>query len=194
LAQQTGNTPGVSQVRKVATKPGFVANLEQEVTSDLGVFVRYSIADGSKEAYEFTDISKSLSGGLSLKGTGWGRADDVVGAAIAINRISGTAQQYFAMGGLGLLIGDGQLNYAPEQIFEAYYSLHPSTQSRRHWISSMPSIRHTTRIAARYPLSDCACTPSSSALSRRENHKRKLDIPQLISYWERSYFRPSLFI
>jgi len=126
LAQQTGSTPDVSQVRKLTTKPGFVANLEQEVGADLGVFARYSIDDGSKEAYEFSDISKSLSAGLSLKGTSWGRTDDTVGAAFAVNRISGSAQQYFAKGGMGILIGDGNLNYASEQIFETYYALHPS--------------------------------------------------------------------
>ena len=39
------------------------------------------------------------------------------------NRISGQAQQYFEAGGLGLLIGDGRLNYAPEKILETYYAL-----------------------------------------------------------------------
>ena len=32
------------------------------------------------------------------------------------------ARAYFAAGGLGILIGDGQLNYRPEQILEAYYA------------------------------------------------------------------------
>jgi high affinity Mn2+ porin len=29
---------------------------------------------------------------------------------------------YFAAGGLGIVVGDGALNYRPEQIVEAYYS------------------------------------------------------------------------
>jgi high affinity Mn2+ porin len=29
---------------------------------------------------------------------------------------------YFAAGGLGILIGDGQLNYRPEHLLEAYYA------------------------------------------------------------------------
>jgi high affinity Mn2+ porin len=38
-----------------------------------------------------------------------------------VNRLSGAAQTYFADGGMGILIGDGKLNYAPERIFETYY-------------------------------------------------------------------------
>src|SRR5260370_846258 len=36
--------------------------------------------------------------------------------------LSPEARAYFAAGGLGILIGDGQLNYRPEQILEAYYA------------------------------------------------------------------------
>ena len=32
------------------------------------------------------------------------------------------ARAYFAAGGLGILIGDGRLNYQPERILEAYYA------------------------------------------------------------------------
>lgn len=39
------------------------------------------------------------------------------------HRLSTTAhRQFFAAGGLGTLIGDGQLNYAPEGIIETYYN------------------------------------------------------------------------
>jgi len=126
LAQQTASTPDVSQVRQVATKPGAAINLEQELMAGLGAFARYSQDDGSKEAYEFTDINRSLSAGLSLKGERWGREQDTVGVALVANRISGAAQAYFAAGGMGVLVGDGRLNYAPEEILEAYYALHPN--------------------------------------------------------------------
>jgi len=39
-----------------------------------------------------------------------------------IEGLSGEARAYFAAGGLGILIGDGALNYQPEKILEAYYS------------------------------------------------------------------------
>ena len=123
LANQTGDTPDASLVRRRSSRPGLSVNLEQELSSDLGAFVRASINDGSKEAYEFTEINRSLSAGLSLKGNRWGRANDTVGVAAVANGLSGAARDYFTAGGLGILIGDGALNYGPEKILEAYYSL-----------------------------------------------------------------------
>ena len=80
-----------------------------------------SLNDGSKEAYEFTEINYSFSLGLSLKGAGWGRPKDTVGAAGAVNALSDASHQYFAAGGLGILIGDDQLpHYGTENIVEAY--------------------------------------------------------------------------
>ena len=38
--------------------------------------------------------------------------------------MSSAARAYFAAGGIGILIGDGRLNYGREQIGEAYYVLH----------------------------------------------------------------------
>jgi high affinity Mn2+ porin len=37
------------------------------------------------------------------------------------NELSPEAGGYFAAGGNGILIGDGQLKYRPEKIIEAYY-------------------------------------------------------------------------
>ncbi|MBK4737856.1 carbohydrate porin [Noviherbaspirillum sp. DKR-6] len=123
VANQTAGVPDVSLVRRYQSRPGLVINLEQELSSDLGVFARASANDGSKEAYEFTEINKSLSAGLSLKGDRWGRHDDTVGVAAVVNGLSDAAREYFAAGGMGILIGDGRLNYGPEKIVETYYSL-----------------------------------------------------------------------
>jgi high affinity Mn2+ porin len=123
LAAATGGTPDVSQVRHYTSRPGLVLNLEQEVTSDLGMFARASINDGSKEAFDFTDINKSLSAGLALRGDRWGRHDDTFGFAGVANGLSNAARDYFAAGGLGILVGDGRLNYGVEKIAETYYSL-----------------------------------------------------------------------
>jgi high affinity Mn2+ porin len=57
-----------------------------------------------------------------LKGNAWGRPDDKIGVAGVVEGLSPIARAYFAAGGLGILIGDGQLNYRPEQILEAYYA------------------------------------------------------------------------
>jgi high affinity Mn2+ porin len=86
------------------------------------LFARAGGNDGRKEAYEFTEINRSLSAGISLKGSRWGRGEDTLGIAFANNQLSSQARTYFAAGGMGILIGDGALNYGPERIAEAYYS------------------------------------------------------------------------
>ena len=68
------------------------------------------------------DIDRSLSLGASLKGAAWQRPNDTVGLAGAINELSTAHREFFAAGGLGTLIGDGRLNYAPEGIIETYYN------------------------------------------------------------------------
>jgi high affinity Mn2+ porin len=109
-------------VRSFRIKDGFGLNLEQQVATDFGVFARASVSQGTVEEDAFTDINQSISAGLSLTGSRWGRPDDTVGLAGAVNRISHQGKLYLAAGGLGGIIGDGQLpNAGPEQILEAYY-------------------------------------------------------------------------
>jgi high affinity Mn2+ porin len=125
LAAQTGGPADVTQVRHFASRPGIAFNFEQEVAADFGVFARASMNDGNKETFDFTDINRSISGGVVFKGDRWGRHDDNFGIAAVVNGISSQARAYFAAGGLGLLVGDGQLvNYGLEKIVEAYYSAH----------------------------------------------------------------------
>jgi high affinity Mn2+ porin len=121
LALATHTLPNTALVRKPATRPGGALNLEQGLTNDLGGFLRVSLNDGSKEAYEFTEINRSVALGLSLKGGSWSRGDDTVGLAFVNDAISRAAQSYFAAGGIGILIGDGRLNYGTENIIETYY-------------------------------------------------------------------------
>ena len=118
----TLNYPDITQTRQVRTNYGFAANVEQAITSDLGVFSRASWSPGLVEIIGWTDCDESLSFGTVLKGTGWGRPDDKIGVAGVVEGLSSEARAYFAAGGLGILIGDGQLNYRPEQILEAYYA------------------------------------------------------------------------
>ena len=123
------SNPGASYTqlqaaRRLHDKLGASLNAEQQVTEDLGVFLRASLGDGRTESYDFTDIDRSLSLGLSLAGKRWGQPDDTVGAAFAVNGISKARKDYFAVGGLGLVVGDGKLtNAGPEQIFEVFYDL-----------------------------------------------------------------------
>jgi high affinity Mn2+ porin len=86
------------------------------------LFGRWSWNDGKTEIMAFTDIDASLSLGTSIKGTKWGRPDDVIGIGGAINMLSRDHRDFIAAGGLGPLIGDGQLNYRRERVFETYYA------------------------------------------------------------------------
>jgi high affinity Mn2+ porin len=123
LAAAIGTAPSTSLVRTYRSKYGVVLNLEQQLAADLGLFARAGWTEGGIEEDDFTDIDQTLSIGLSLKGTRWGRPDDTVGLAGVVNQISHEGKLYLAAGGLGGIIGDGQLPQAgPEQILETYYS------------------------------------------------------------------------
>lgn len=104
------------------SKYGFYVNLEQQLLTDVGLFARASWNDGQNQILSFTDIDRSVSGGLSIKGSRWGRADDTIGIGGAINGLSAAHRDFLAAGGTGLLIGDGRLNYSTERILEAYYA------------------------------------------------------------------------
>jgi high affinity Mn2+ porin len=68
------------------------------------------------------DIDSTISGGVSLTGKQWGRSDDTVGIAGALNGISAGHAAFLNDGGLGILVGDGKLPHpGPEQIIETYY-------------------------------------------------------------------------
>ena len=109
-------------IRLQRPKYGFYVNTEQAINNDLGVFARASWNDGQNEILSFTDIDRSLSGGVSIKGSSWSRPNDIVGLGAAINGLSGAHRDFLAAGGLGLLIGDGALSYKPEEIIETYYA------------------------------------------------------------------------
>lgn len=123
LAAITGSPIDISAVRTYTSRPGISINLQQQITDDLGLFARAGWADGNVEPWDFADIDRTLSGGISLTGAKWGRPDDTFGLAGVLNGITGVHQAYFNAGGIGLLIGDGQLPHPGlEQIVETYYS------------------------------------------------------------------------
>jgi high affinity Mn2+ porin len=131
LAQATGLPADINAVRSYTSRPGVSLNLEQQVTETLGVFLRAGWADGNIEPWDFTDIDRTVSGGVSINGKSWGRPDDTIGIAGVVNGISSAHVAFLNAGGLGILVGDGQLlNYGLEKIFEAYYSfaINPSTK------------------------------------------------------------------
>lgn len=122
-AQANGGAPDVGNVRKENIKFGYGINIEQSLRSDIGLFARASWNDGETETYSFTEIENSISVGVAVKGEGWGRAKDTFGFAVAQNGLNKDHREYLSLGGLGAFIGDGQLNYRPERIIEAYYNI-----------------------------------------------------------------------
>jgi high affinity Mn2+ porin len=124
LAAQTGGAPDAALVRRMREKVGAGLNIEQAVSEEAGLFLRAGVTQGNAEAYEFTDVNRSLSFGGAMAGPAWNRPDDRLGTALVLNGISEAAKRYFAAGGSGILVGDGRLtNSAGEMAWESYYSL-----------------------------------------------------------------------
>jgi high affinity Mn2+ porin len=122
LAQLTGTTADIAAVRQYTTRNGVAANLEQQISRDWGVFLRTGFASPNTEPDAFTDIDRTIAGGAVVSGRQWGRPDDTWGVAGIVNNISTSHQTFFNNGGLGIVIGDGQLPHPGlEQILETYY-------------------------------------------------------------------------
>jgi len=115
--------PVIQDVEKYGnTKYGVGINAEQNIKDDLGCFFRASWNDGNNETWAFTEIDRTVSGGLTMKGTKWNRKNDQLGLAFVVSGISKPHQEYLKAGGNGFILGDGYLNYSPEQLYEIYYS------------------------------------------------------------------------
>lgn len=122
LAEREGDIPQVDAVRRTRDRLGASLNLQQKISGDLGLFARAGWADGRLQGYSFSDIDRTVAAGLSLKGQAWGREDDTVGIGGALNFASDDFTTYLDKGGLGLVIGDGQLPHpGAEGIVEAFY-------------------------------------------------------------------------
>jgi len=123
LAAATGSPVELAPVRQYRSRRGAGVTLDQQLSESLGMFVRAGDAAGNVEAYEFSDLDRTVAAGLSLKGARWKRDGDTVGVALISNEISAARQRFLNAGGLGILVGDGRLPHpGPEQILEAYYS------------------------------------------------------------------------
>jgi high affinity Mn2+ porin len=124
VAVATGTIPNPATVRRYRSRFGAGLDLEQPISGDFGLFVRAGRAAGNVEAYEFTDIDRTVALGGALKGARWHRPDDTVGLALLDDGISAEREQYLNLGGLGILVGDGKLPHpGAEQILETYYNL-----------------------------------------------------------------------
>jgi high affinity Mn2+ porin len=123
LAAMTGGPAMISSVRQYQSRGGISMNLEQQLMPNVGFFARAGWANGDVEPYDFSDIDRTVAAGLSISGKKWGRDDDTFGIAGVVNGISRAHEAFLNAGGLGILVGDGQLpNPGTERILETYYS------------------------------------------------------------------------
>jgi high affinity Mn2+ porin len=124
--QETINNPSLGEDIALTAayryKYGFGINLEQEIRKNLGAFMRLGWSDGKNQTWEFTDVDRTATMGISLKGARWRRPDDTVGLGVVVNGISAAHRQFLAAGGLGITVGDGALDYRSERFTEAYYN------------------------------------------------------------------------
>jgi hypothetical protein len=117
--------PTIENTRKQATvKHGFGLSAEQELTKSLRAFLRLGWNEGRHESFAYTEVNSSLAFGVDLAGARWRRKLDKAGAAFVSDGISRDHQQYLRLGGLGFLLGDGNLNYGRENVVESYYTMH----------------------------------------------------------------------
>jgi len=131
LQQTTGSaTPDILSVEQQGgIKYGFGVNLEQPLADEgeTGIFCRLGWNDGSHESWSYVESDRHASLGLQVSGINWGRENDHLGIAYGVNGLSAQHEDYLAAGGVGILLGDGRLNYGLEQVFETYYSIQLSS-------------------------------------------------------------------
>lgn len=101
----------ISKTRDYRQKFGFGLNAEQEVVRGVGGFTWLGWSDGRNEAWAFSDVDRTATLGVSVKGETWGRAEDTFGRAGVLNGLSGVDRDFLGAGGLGILAGDGRLSY-----------------------------------------------------------------------------------
>jgi carbohydrate-selective porin OprB len=103
-------------------KYGFGINGEEQLTHDIRLYGRAGWNEGAHESFAYTEVDRGASFGGSVQGSHWKRANDKTGATFVVNSISGDHRRYLQLGGNGFLLGDGDLSYGLEKIFETYYT------------------------------------------------------------------------
>ena len=114
----TAHTPGTT------VKYGVSLNFEQQLPADIRAFGRFGWNEGQHQSFAYTEVDQTFEAGADMAGNRWSRPNDKFGIVGVTNAIKRDHQHYLAHGGLGFLLGDGRLNYAREDILEAYYTAH----------------------------------------------------------------------
>lgn len=124
-AAEAGTTPDITNHPwQVTLKYGFGVNLEQNLSRYLTAFARFGWDNGRTESFAYTEVDQTFAEGVGANGAWWHRKQDRAGVVFISNAIKKDHQNYLAAGGLGFLLGDGNLDYGRENIFETYYTVH----------------------------------------------------------------------
>jgi high affinity Mn2+ porin len=116
-------TPSIEAHRQQGrVKHGAGINIEQHLPHSLRAFVRWGWNDGDTESFAYTEVNNTVAAGADVLGGAWHRPADRFGAAFVSNGLSDAHRTYLQLGGLGFLLGDGNLTYGREAILETYYT------------------------------------------------------------------------
>jgi high affinity Mn2+ porin len=119
---KNAGAPDFCWARRPNVKLGIGINLEQNLASGVGLFLRAMYSDGQSEVVAYNPADRSFSIGALAQGELWYRSFDYTGVALGLSWISAAHARYLSMGGVDGFIGDGYLRQAAEGIFEAFYS------------------------------------------------------------------------
>ncbi len=118
-----GTNAQFDSIQSYTNKYGASIDLNYDLTESSGLFLRYSYNDGLHENFGYTQCDASLAGGAVLGMKAVKRPFDRLGICGSYNTISAGHQKFLKAGGTSFMLGDGDLNYAPETALEAYYSI-----------------------------------------------------------------------
>jgi high affinity Mn2+ porin len=109
---------------QTTVKYGVSGNFEQEVIANGRIWGQFGWNEGQHESFAYTEIDQTIAVGGDYAMGKFGRLNDKFGITFVTNAIKKDHQWYLQHGGMGFLLGDGNLNYAREDIVEAYYNYH----------------------------------------------------------------------
>ena len=124
LAGKTALPDITAHPLQTTVKYGFDVNLQQQINPSMRILRRLGWKEGQHESFVYTEVDQTVQVGADHTGERWKRKLDKVGVAFVSNAIKSDHQLYLKLGGKGFLLGDGNLNYGRENIFETYYNAH----------------------------------------------------------------------
>ena len=92
-------------------------------SGETGLFASLGWANGTNSTGPTRRSDRDASMGLQVSGSNWGQTGRPVRRGLRFERHKSSHQHYLAEGGIGIVVGDGALNYGLEQVIEAYYRI-----------------------------------------------------------------------